>query len=440
MVLADSSIVVLALPEIYRSVESSVNGVVWVLIAFNLVLAALAVPAAHLARRLGPGRTTVAGLVLFAGSSLACAAAEDLGPLVAARCVQAAGGAAAVCAALELLPATVGSERRAAVIWAVAGATGAAIGPAVGGLLTELISWQSIFLVQVPIALGAAVPLLPVAAAEGSRERLRAELRPAGRPHLEANLALALVSAALTAALFLVVLLMIEGWRLTPIAAAAAVSVLPLAAIAGTRLAAWAPDAGARAAAGAILIAGGLAGLAFLPRASAAATLPAQALAGVGLALALSALTETALSGRSPQAIHGGWTIASRHAGVVACLLLLTPVFTADLDQERRAVEQAGTAVLLDADAPPRLKLDLAARLAERIDAEDGKVPVIGPAFEPPPEDAADRQAAERLRLDLQDQIDRAATHAFSASFLIAAAFAAAALLPIALARRRVSL
>ena len=440
MVLADSSIVVLALPEIYRSVESSVNGVVWVLIAFNLVLAALAVPAAHLARRLGPGRTTVAGLVLFAGSSLACAAAEDLGPLVAARCVQAAGGAAAVCAALELLPATVGSERRAAVIWAVAGATGAAIGPAGGGLLTELSSWQSIVLVQVPIALGAAVPLLPVAAAESSRERLRAELRPAGRPHLEANLALALVSAALTAALFLVVLLMIEGWRLTPIAAAAAVSVLPLAAIAGTRLAAWAPDAGARAAAGAILIAGGLAGLAFLPRASAAATLPAQALAGVGLALALSALTETALSGRSPQAIHGGWTIASRHAGVVACLLLLTPVVTADLDQERRAVEQAGTAVLLDADAPPGLKLDLAARLAERIDAEDGKVPVIGPAFEPPPEDASDRQAEERLRVDLQDQIDRAATHAFSASFLIAAAFAAAALLPIALARRRVSL
>ncbi len=438
--LADSSIVVLALPEIYRSVESSVGGVVWVLVAFNLVLAALAVPAAHAARRVGPARASVAGLVLFAGASLACAAAEDLGPLIAARCLQAAGGAAAVCAALELLPATVGSERRAAVVWAIAGATGAALGPAVGGLLTELISWQSIFLVQVPIALLAALPLLPAAAAESSRERLRAELRPAGRPHLEANLALALVSAALTAALFLVVLLMIEGWRMTPIAAAAAVSVLPLGAIAGSRLASWAPDPGARAAAGAILIAGGLAGLAFLPRATAAATLPAQAIAGVGLALALSALTETALAGRSPQAIHGGWTIASRHAGVVACLLLLTPVFTSDLDEQRLAVEQAGTAVLLDADAPPRLKLDLASRLAERIDAEDGKVPVIEPAFEPPPPDPEDRAAADHLRADLQDQIDRAATHSFSASFLIAAAFGAAALLPIARARRRVSL
>jgi MFS family permease len=183
-VLADSSIVVLALPEIYRSVESSVSGVVWVLVAFNLVLAALAVPAAHAARRVGPARASVAGLVLFAGASLACAAAEDLGPLIAARCLQAAGGAVAVCAALELLPATVGSERRAAFVWAVAGATGAAVGPAVGGLLTELISWQSIFLVQVPIALLAALPLLPVAAAESSRERLRAELRPSGRPHL----------------------------------------------------------------------------------------------------------------------------------------------------------------------------------------------------------------------------------------------------------------
>ena len=410
------------------------------LVAFNLVLAALAVPAAHLARRVGPARATVAGLVLFSGSSLACAAAGALGPLIAARCLQAVGGAVAVCAALELLPATVGSERRAAVVWAVAGATGAAVGPAVGGLLTELVSWQSIFIVQVPIALLAALPILPAAAAEGSLERLRAELRPAGRPHLEANLALGLVSAALTAALFLVVLLMIEGWRMSPITAAAAVSALPLAAIAGSRLAAWAPEPGPRAAAGAVLIAGGLAGLAFLPRASALATLPAQALAGVGLALALSALTEAALSGRAPQAIHGGWTIASRHAGVVASLLLLTPVFTADLDQERRAVEQAGTAVLLDADARPVLKLELATRLAERIDAEGGKVPVIGPAFEPPPEDASDRRDAELLRADLQDQIDRAATHAFSASFLIAAAFAAAALLPIALARRRLSL
>ena len=66
LVLADSSVVVLALPEIYRELDVSVTAVTWVLIAFNLVLALAAVPAAHAAGALGPARLTAAGLVLFA--------------------------------------------------------------------------------------------------------------------------------------------------------------------------------------------------------------------------------------------------------------------------------------------------------------------------------------------------------------------------------------
>ena len=68
---------------------------------------------------------------------------------------------------------------------------------------------------------------------------------------------------------------------------------------------------------GAILVSGGLGGLALLPKAEVALTVPPQILVGIGLALVLSALTETALAGRAPQAIHGGWTISARHAGVV---------------------------------------------------------------------------------------------------------------------------
>ena len=136
-------------------------------------------------------------------------------------------------AALELMPAVVGSERRAAAAWAAAGATGAALGPGIGGLLTELVSWQSIFLLQVPLALGAGVPLLAAARDEGRPGAIERELRSTGRPHLAANLALALVSAAIAAALFLVVLLLIEGWRLTPIGAAIVVTVMPLAALLG---------------------------------------------------------------------------------------------------------------------------------------------------------------------------------------------------------------
>jgi hypothetical protein len=299
------------------------------------------------------------------------------------------------------------------------------------------VSWQSIFLVQVPVAVAVAVPIAAIAAGEGRPGTVAGEVRAAGRPHLAANIALGLVSAALAAALFLIVLLLIDGWRHSPITAALAVTVIPIAALATSPLARSVDDARARAAAGAILIGGGLAGLGLLPKALIVATFPAQILVGAGLALVLSALTETALEGRAPQAIHGGWTIASRHAGVVLGLLVLIPVFTSDLVEQKDAAKQAGTAALLDAKIPALSKIDLAQRLRDQLDTQNGKVPTVGPAFEPLPTDPDERAGTVALRSDLEDQLDRAATHAFSASFLIAAGFGLAALLPIALARRR---
>jgi MFS family permease len=436
VVLADSSIVVLALPQIYRELDTTVAGVTWVLVSFNLVMALAAVPAALAARRVGPGRAAAFGLAVFAGAGLACGLSDNLTTLILARCVQALGGAAAVTAALELLPATVGSEARATAVWASAGATGAALGPAVGGLLTELVSWQSIFLLQVPVALLAAVPILAVARHEAATGIIEPELRQTGRPHLLANLALAMVSAAIAAALFLLVLLLIEGWRLTPIGAAIVVTVMPLAAILGTRLAAAVPDARARAAAGAILVGGGLAGLGLLPKAEVALTIPPQVLVGVGLSLVLSALTETALSGRAPQAIHGGWTISARHAGVVIGLLALTPIFTADIAEQRHDAIDAGTAVILDSQVDPLTKIDLAQRISARLEGEKGRVPTIGPAFDPLPSDPEQRAEVEQLRGELQDQLDRGATHAFSPSFLLGALLGLLALIPIGLSRR----
>jgi predicted MFS family arabinose efflux permease len=350
--------------------------------------------------------------------------------------VQALGGAAGVTAALELLPATVGSERRAAVVWASAGATGAALGPAIGGVLTELVSWQSIFLLQVPLALAAAVPILAVARHEAATGVIEPELGRTGRPHLWANLALAMVSAAIAAALFLLVLLLIEGWRLSPIEAAAVVTAMPLAAILGSRLTPLVPDARARAAAGAILVSGGLAGLAFLPHAEVALTLPPQLLIGLGLSLVLSALTETALGGRAPQAIHGGWTISARHAGVVIGILAVTPIFTHDIAQQRHDAINAGTAVILDSKVPPLLKLDLAQKIENRLEDEKGKVPTIGPAFEPLPTDPEEHDQVVQLREELQDQLNRGATHAFSPSFGLAALIGLLSLIPIGLARR----
>ena len=436
LVLADSSIVVLALPEIFREFDTTISGVSWVLIIFNLVLALLAVPGAWAARRYGPGRSAAIGLAVFAGGSLACGLATGLGPLLTGRAVQAAGGAIAVTAALELLISARGGERRGIAMWVGAGAVGAAVGPGLGGLLTELVSWQSIFLIQVPVAIIAAVPLRDAIIEETREWRVPEAAGEDGRPHLPANIALALVSAAIAATLFLVVLLLIEGWRLSPIEAAAVVTVLPLAALAGARFGRNVPSERMRAAAGAIFLAGGLAGLALLPRAEIAYVIPPQILAGVGLALVLSALTEAAVSGRSAAGIHGGWTIAARHAGVVVGLLILTPIFTAQLDTERVAALDASTAILLDSDIPPVEKLDLGGRLADQIDIQGDRVPDIAPAFEPLPTDPVERDEYEDVLARIEDQLDRAATHAFSSSFFIAALFGLIALIPIGMTRR----
>ena len=186
-------------------------------------------PAAYLARSRASDLVCRAGLVVFAAASLGCALAPSFEVLLISRGVQALGGAAAVCAALELLPAQLGSERRAAAVWAAAGALGAAAGPAIGGFLTQAISWEAIFYVQVPLALAAAV-LLPRATGAAR------SAAPAGRPHIAANVALGLLSASLTAALFLVVLLLINGWGHSPLSAAAVVTVMPLASLVSYRL------------------------------------------------------------------------------------------------------------------------------------------------------------------------------------------------------------
>ncbi|HVS99355.1 MAG TPA: hypothetical protein VHE08_02455, partial [Solirubrobacterales bacterium] len=289
---------------------------------------------------------------------------------------------------------------------------------------------------QVPVALAAAVPLLAIARHEMATRVIEPELRRTGRPHLWANVALAMVSGSIAAALFLLVLLLIEGWRLSPIGAAIVVSVMPLAALLGSRLDGLVPDARARAAAGALLLAGGLGGLALLPKAEVVLTLPPQVLIGIGLSLVLSALTETALSGRAPQAIHGGWTISARHAGVVVGLLALTPVFTHDIAVQQRQAIDAGTAVLLESPVRPVLKLALTKKISGHLEAEDGKVPNLGHVFEPLPEGEPERAEVVELRDELQDQLDRGATHAFSPSFAIAALIGLLALLPIGLARR----
>src|SRR4051794_41209829 len=82
IVLADSSIVVLALPDIYRELDTSIFGVTWVLVSFNLVMALAAVPAALVARRVGPGRAGALGVAVFARAGVGCGVSPQASPFI----------------------------------------------------------------------------------------------------------------------------------------------------------------------------------------------------------------------------------------------------------------------------------------------------------------------------------------------------------------------
>jgi MFS family permease len=432
IVLADSAIVTLALPSILRELDADVSEVAWVLTGFNLVLALAAVPAARICTRGGAGTAGAVGLVAFAAASAGCALAGTLEVLIVARVAQAIGGALVIASCLELLVTASHDERLGAARWAAAGVAGSAVGPVVGGLLTDAMGWQSIFIVQVPLVLLA----LPVAL------RLRSGVErqdgPADRPDVAANLALAFVSAALTAALFLLVLLLVEGWRRSPALAAVTVTAIPVAAVAAGPLA-RAVRAGARAEAiaGSILVGGGLACLALLPDANPVWTIPAQVLVGLGLGLTVDSLTQSALRGRAPRALHGGWTIAARHGGIVLGLVILTPIFTSDLQDAQRPAQEAIAAQVLDSGLPATTKLELAEALGEQLETERGRVPDLGVAFERVrlPREQTTEAAALEARLD--DQLERAATRAFRTAFLAAAALALVAVLPGLFLRER---
>ncbi len=399
------------------------------LTAFNLALALAAVPAAFLARRRA-GLVFALGTVVFAAASLVCAFVPSFGVLVAGRALQGVAGAAVVCAALQLLSQVTGTDASAARVWILAGIAGAALGPAAGGILTQLLGWESIFIVQAPAVLVGLLVLRRVHWSVSVPE-------PVGRPNLGANAALLLISGALVAALFLLVILLINGWRLDPLPAGIVVTVMPVAAIAAIRMNSKIAFLWVRATAGVILIAGGLAALGWLPRAGWGWTVAPQLAIGTGLGLAVSALSERALAGRSAQAVHGGWTIGARHAGVVLGLVLLTPLFTTDLHRSEDNALAAGTAAVLDSRIAPLQKIGVARNILVAVnDAKaEARIPDIRQVV-----DNKDDPAYGDLATALQDQLDRAVTNSCSRAFLAAALLALAALVPILFVRREVGL
>ena len=158
-------------------------------------------------------------------------------------------------------------------------------------------------------------------------------------------------------------LLLVSGWSLEPLAAAAAVSVLPLAALAGARIRAAAT---VRASAGCALVGAGVLALAVLPGAAPGWIVAPQLLAGVGMGMALPALAGGLLPERTPG--QAAWLLAVRHAGITLALLLIAPVVAAQLDGAVADVRERGAALMLDARLPPLDKLQLAGPLVADLD------------------------------------------------------------------------
>src|SRR3954466_15333076 len=148
---ADSSIVVLALPQLYKRFETSITGVAWVVTSYNAAVAVSALALVFFVHRFPARLVFGVGAAVFLAATIACASAQSLGFLIAARCVQGAGAGLLLAGALSFIPTGT---------WTLAGTYGAALGPALGGLLTQLFDWRAIFVAQAPVALGGLVAML----------------------------------------------------------------------------------------------------------------------------------------------------------------------------------------------------------------------------------------------------------------------------------------
>ncbi len=428
---ADASIVVLGLPAIYGDLDTTVVQASWVITLYAVVVAVVAGVLGLLARHLRPAPIALAGLLVFAAGSAASGAAPGIATLFAGRAVQGVGAALMLVTSLPLLCQLTGSTERGHRWWVTAAAVGAAVGPALGGVLTQVFVWRAIFLVQVPVALAAVVAVAGIVAVRTSEA---AWLSPGQRERpparaLAANLGEVLVFAALVGALFLGVLLLVVVWGYEPIAGAVVVSALPAASFAVRPLAARLRPAIAGAV-GACSLAAGLAGLALLPRVSSGLAALAFAFCGAGMGLALSVLAPAALSSRSGVLAAASRSVAARHAGLMLGLLLIAPVLAANLQAKASDSSTAGAAKMLEAQLPLRQKLPLAWALRKEIErTPDGEVPDLDAVFQA--QGAGRDPAVAAARDELVGTIQSILTRAFRTSFLIAALLALSAVIPL---------
>jgi EmrB/QacA subfamily drug resistance transporter len=155
MIMLDNTVVNVALPSIQRSLHMNIAQLEWIVTAYALTFAAFMLTGGKLADLIGRRRIFVIGLVIFTASSFVCGISPSSGWLIGARAVQGIGAAMMNPATLSIITATFPPRQRglAIGIWAGVSAMALAIGPLVGGLLTEHVNWNWVFYINVPIGI-----------------------------------------------------------------------------------------------------------------------------------------------------------------------------------------------------------------------------------------------------------------------------------------------
>ena len=211
MTYLDNNVINVALPTIQHSLHLSVSGLEWIVSSYLLVLGGLLLVGGRVADVFGRRRMFLAGLAIFTLSSLAAGLAGSGGVLIAARAVQGLGAALVLPASLAIVVATFTSARERTMAIGISGAIGAlglALGPAVGGLISQHLHWGWIFLINVPLGvITAAIAIPSIAESHGRTESATAT---GSRPSTAALLDIpGLVTSAL--ALFALTFALIEG-------------------------------------------------------------------------------------------------------------------------------------------------------------------------------------------------------------------------------------
>jgi EmrB/QacA subfamily drug resistance transporter len=155
MIMLDNTVVNVALPSIQRDLDTGLSELQWIVTGYALSFAALMLIGGKLADAYGRRLIFVVGIGVFTAASLWCGLAGSADALIAARVVQGAGAALMNPATLSIIAATFPPKERGTAIgiWAGVSALALAIGPLVGGLLTEHLSWHWIFFVNVPVGI-----------------------------------------------------------------------------------------------------------------------------------------------------------------------------------------------------------------------------------------------------------------------------------------------